>query len=66
MKYAHKKSGDDRYGGYNTIILTGAAGAGKTKAEAKIATDNVDKSLVLAAGPTASQATNLAESFVKS
>lgn len=63
MKYAHKKSGDDRYGGYNTIILTGAAGAGKTKAEAKIATDNVDKSLVLAAGPTASQATNLAESL---
>lgn len=63
MRYAHKKSGDERYGAYNTIILTGAAGSGKTKAEAKIATDNVDKNLVLAMGPTSSQASNLAESL---
>ena len=63
MQYAHKKSGDERYGAYNTIILTGAAGSGKTKAEAKIATDNIDKNLVLAMGPTSSQASNLAESL---
>jgi len=63
LKYAHNRAGLPYYGSFNTIILTGAAGAGKTSAEAKIAVEGEDPKKVIALGPTTRQSTGLAQSL---
>jgi signal recognition particle GTPase len=63
LRYAHKRAGLPYYGSFNTIVLTGAAGAGKTSAEAKIAVEGEDPKKVIALGPTTRQSSGLARSL---
>lgn len=60
LKYAFDKTGDDRYTALNTVVITGAAGAGKTQVVARVATEGVtDKESIIALGPTSTQAIGL-------
>lgn len=60
LKYAFDKTGDDRYAALNTVVITGAAGAGKTQVVARVATEGVeDKESIVALGPTSTQALGL-------
>ena len=52
MGYAFKKTGDDRYAALNTVVIVGAAGAGKTQVVAKVGTDGINSEEILALGPT--------------
>ena len=63
MGYVYKKSGDSRYAALNTVVITGAAGAGKTQAVAKVATDGIASEDILALGPTNTQAKSLRDSL---
>lgn len=60
LQYAFDKTNDDRYTALNTVIITGAAGAGKTQVVARVATEGVtDKENIIALGPTSTQAIGL-------
>ena len=60
LQYAFDKTGDDRYTALNTVVITGAAGAGKTQVVARVATEGVtDKESIVALGPTSTQAIGL-------
>ena len=53
LQYAFDQTGDDRYTALNTVVITGAAGAGKTQVVARVATEGVtDKESIIALGPT--------------
>jgi hypothetical protein len=60
LQYAFDQTGDDRYTALNTVVITGAAGAGKTQVVARVATEGVaDKESIIALGPTSTQAIGL-------
>lgn len=60
LKYAFDKTGDDRYAALNTVVITGAAGAGKTQVVARVAIEGVEnKENIVALGPTSTQALGL-------
>ena len=63
IRYAYKKSGDDRYAALATTIITGAAGVGKTQVVAKVAKEGLEPNEIIALGPTLKQGKVLSESL---
>jgi len=63
IKYGHKMSESLLPGMYNTVIITGAAGAGKTQVVVKGATDGIEPEKVWALGPTTKQSESLQKSI---
>lgn len=63
IKYAYKKSGDNRYAALATTIITGAAGVGKTQVVAKVAKEGLEPNEIIALGPTLKQGKALSESL---